>query len=273
VPSNETLGRDAAEAFRQRHDLGLQPIGDLGLVIEEATNVDVAILDAPDGHGITVQRGALTMIGVACSPHPMRQRSNLAHELGHLELGTVRHTVDSLLGRARDDDEIAADAFARHLLAPLAGLSNVARERPGTLQLVSDVVQRYGVSPRIACIQLKFLGVITLEQEHQWCSEESASRLALRYGWHAQYLAMSNESRQPRPPRRLLARAVEGYLLGAVPLPVLARLNGSMDVKATFRDLSGGGISPVAHEAVITPGRDANAMTPEQVDALMDTLD
>jgi Zn-dependent peptidase ImmA (M78 family) len=56
-------------------------------VIEQATGIDVAVLDVgPDEHGLTMRdpgRDAV-FIGVARTRNPMRQRSTLAHELGHV---------------------------------------------------------------------------------------------------------------------------------------------------------------------------------------------
>src|SRR5260370_41157379 len=82
----ETEGSASAARFRQEHHLGVQPLGDLVAVIEQATGIDVAVLDAgPDEHGLTMRdpvRGTI-FIGVARTRNPMRQRSTLAHELGH----------------------------------------------------------------------------------------------------------------------------------------------------------------------------------------------
>ena len=52
----EAEGKAAAARFRRDHRLGLQPLGDLVAVIEQATRIDVAVLDAgPDEHGLTMR--------------------------------------------------------------------------------------------------------------------------------------------------------------------------------------------------------------------------
>ena len=83
----EAEGSETAGRFREEHHLGAQPLGDLVAVIEQATGIDVAVLDAgPDEHGLTMRdpvRGTV-FIGVARTRNPMRQRSTLAHELGHV---------------------------------------------------------------------------------------------------------------------------------------------------------------------------------------------
>lgn len=86
----EADGRTAAARFRREHRLGVQPLGDLVAIIEQATGIDVAILDAgPDEHGLTMRDPArdTVFIGVARTRNPMRQRSTLAHELGHVLFG------------------------------------------------------------------------------------------------------------------------------------------------------------------------------------------
>src|SRR5437773_11619209 len=83
----ETEGRTAAARFRREHHLGVQPLGDLVAVIEQATGIDVAVLDVgPDEHGLTMRDAArnAVFIGVARTRNPMRHRSTLAHELGHV---------------------------------------------------------------------------------------------------------------------------------------------------------------------------------------------
>ncbi|MDA8322966.1 MAG: toxin-antitoxin system, toxin component, partial [Actinomycetota bacterium] len=64
----ETEGSARASRFRQDHHLGVQPLCDLVEVIEQATGIDVAVLDVgPDEHGLTMRdpaRGAV-LIGVA----------------------------------------------------------------------------------------------------------------------------------------------------------------------------------------------------------------
>lgn len=90
MASAEQQAERAAEEFRQAHHLGVQPLGDLVALIEQTTGHDVAVLDASaDSHGLTMRDPMRdrTFIGVARTPHPMRQRSTLAHELAHVVFG------------------------------------------------------------------------------------------------------------------------------------------------------------------------------------------
>jgi Zn-dependent peptidase ImmA (M78 family) len=99
-------------------------------------------------------------IGVARTRNPMRQRSTLAHELGHV---LFEDWVDSDMGdwSDRSPAEIRADAFARHLLVPVDGLRSSSGLAPRlACQLLSAVVQRFLVSPKIAAIAMQQAGYI-----------------------------------------------------------------------------------------------------------------
>ena len=66
----------------------------------------------------------IAMIAVARTRNPMRQRSTLAHELGHVLFGDYRRPRASGWSD-RSPEEIRADAFARHLLVPVQGIRDV----------------------------------------------------------------------------------------------------------------------------------------------------
>jgi Zn-dependent peptidase ImmA (M78 family) len=244
--NTETEGRTAAVRFRREHHLGLQPLGDLVAIIEQATRIDVAVLDVgPDEHGLTMRdpvRGTV-FIGVARTRNPMRQRSTVAHELGHVLFedwadGSTDNWSD------RSPTEIRADAFARHLLVPVEGL----REFLGTRELVtqstlSEVVQRFLVSPQIAAIALHQADYIDDDTKHEWMAL-TASKLAARLGWSDQYRALQADSDQRRAPQRLLARAITGYAEGVLGAQTIATLRG-ITLEAAEADLREAGVVPV----------------------------
>jgi Zn-dependent peptidase ImmA (M78 family) len=235
-----------AARFREEHHLGLQPLGDLVALIEQATGIDVAVLDAgPDEHGLTMrdrQRNAV-FIGVARTRYPMRQRSTLAHELGHVLFEDW--IVDNSGKRGeRSFIEIRADAFARHLLVPADGLRDFLGERTGSSQgILSAVVQRFLVSPAIAAIALHQTGHIDAATKQEWMTL-SARQLAVRFGWSDQYHALRSDSDRHRAPQRLLARAIRGYAEGVLPLQAIA----------TLRGISAGEVDAELTEAGIAPG-------------------
>lgn len=242
----ETEGRTAAERFRRDHHLGVQPLGDLVAVIEQATGIDVAILDVgPDEHGLTMQDPArdAVYIGVARTRNPMRQRSTLAHELGHV---LFEDWADSGAGNwsNRSAAEIRADAFARHLLVPVEGL----REFLGNRELLpqstlSEVVQRFLVSPQIVAIALHQGDYINDDTKQEWMAL-TAPQLAARFGWSDHYHALQADADQRRAPQRLLARAIKGYAEAVLPAQAIATLRG-ITLEAAEADLREAGVVPV----------------------------
>lgn len=223
----------------------MQPLGDLLEVIEQATGIDVAVLDVgPDEHGLTMRdpaRGAV-FIGVARTRNPMRQRSTLAHELGHVLFGDW---IDNDRGdwSDRSPAEIRADAFARHLLVPAEGLREfiTARSTIG-LSALSAVVQRFLVSPQIAAIALRQARYIDEAAKQEWMTL-SAPQLAARFGWTDQYQALQASSDRRRAPQRLLARAITGYAEGVLPAQAIATLRG-ISLEDILEELGEAGVTP-----------------------------
>lgn len=244
----EAEGRAAAARFRRDHNLGVQPLGDLVTLIEHATGIDVAVLDVgPDEHGLTVRdpKRDAVFIGVARTRNPMRQRSTLAHELGHV-LFHDWTTGDAGKWSDRTPEEIRADAFARHLLVPVDGVRDyLARRKPVHQSTLSAVVQRFLVSPAIAAIALHQAGYIDRDTKQQWKSL-SAPGLAFRFGWSDQYQALQTNSDQRRAPQRLLARAIRGYAEGVLSAQAIATLRG-VSLGIVEEELREAGIVPVEH--------------------------
>ena len=224
----EDEGRAAAKKFRDDHRLGVQPIGDLITLIEQTTGIDVAVVDAGnDEHGMAMKdpdRG-FVIVAVARTPHPMRQRSSLAHELAHV---LFEDWDDPSKGgwRERDGFEQRADSFARHLLIPRGGLVDTFPGRSSlSLDDLSAAVQRFLVSPMMATIAFYGASLVDAQTKAAWMSY-STPALATRFGWSDRYRALAGEADQTRAPQRLVARAVEGYLENVVSLAALARLRG-----------------------------------------------
>jgi Zn-dependent peptidase ImmA (M78 family) len=245
----ETEGSMAAAQFRHDHHLGVQPLGDLVAIIEQAAGIDVAVLDVgPDEHGMTMRDPAreTVYIGVARTRNPMRQRSTLAHELGHV---LYEDWADSDAGdwSDRNPAEIRADAFARHLLIPLEGLRDFAGERsPARESVLSDVVQRFLVSPKIAAIALHQAEYIDEPAKREWMTL-STPQLAARFGWIDQYQVLQASSGRRRAPQRLLARAIAGYVEGVLPVQAIATLRG-ISTEELLRELSELGVTPAKQE-------------------------
>jgi Zn-dependent peptidase ImmA (M78 family) len=245
----EAEGRAAAARFRRDHRLGSQAMGDLIAIIEQATGIDVAVLDGrPDEHGLTMRdpKRNKVFIGVARTQNPMRQRSTLAHELGHVVFKdwAVTYQGNPAL---RLPEEVRADAFARHLLVPVEGLREFLGSQGGAAQsTLSAVVQRFLVSPSIAAIAMCEAGYIDTVMKQDWMAL-SAGNLATRFGWSDHYRALQADSDQRRAPQRLLARSIKGYAEAVLSAQAIATLRG-VSLPAVEAELREAGVVPAEQE-------------------------
>lgn len=260
----EDEGRTAAARFRQEHHLGSQPLGDLVAVMEQTTGIDVAVLDVgPDEHGLAMRdpaRGTV-FIGVARTRNPMRQRSTLAHELGHVLFEDWTSSASDNWSD-RTPAEVRADAFARHLLIPVEGLREFLGSREFVAQAdLSRVVQRFLVSPQIAAIALHQADYVDDATKQEWMTL-SAPRLAARFGWSDQYRALQSDSDQRRAPQRLLARAIRGYAEGVLSAQAIATLRG-IALEVAEADLLEAGVLPAERPVAWT---DASELPDVHVD-------
>ena len=267
--SNESIGKRAAEHCRNEWGLGVSPVSNLPKLIEENTGVGVALIrsKAP-GHGMTMRLSRHTIMAAACTEHPMRLRSTLAHELGHFRLGSVNRRLNEGNWNDRSPEEIQADVFARHFLLPLGALQDTASSYdPG--HYVSHLVQTFGVSPAIAAIQLKEAGFIDDDACAKFMQRTTKS-MALQYGWLSEYRTLVIGSSTPRAPQALMTRATEAYRWRQLSYPALARLQ-SEESAPRFADLlSKQGITPIDDdEAPARPVPKNGGLTAEELHVLM----
>lgn len=196
-------------------------------LVHAAIGVDVLSIDVPETeHGLSMvdPTTGRIVIAVATTPHPMRQRSSIAHELGHIVAGDLDSETHPAPGD-RSPAEICADAFARHLLLPLGAVQRRLPAGGVSLSDLSDLVQEFEVSPVVAAIQLRTTSKIDAETCTEW-SKHSAARLATMFGWLSQYRSLASDSAIPRAPQSLMARAVEGYKRGVLGITELAAWYG-----------------------------------------------
>lgn len=224
MTSNEAVARQRAEEFRGSHDLSEDtPIGDVFEFVQRTTGVDVVSVKAGAAeHGLLMQDIATgrACIAVSVDTHPMRQRSSVLHELGHLLAGDLDRG-ESLAPGVRSDAEVQADAFCRHLLLPLGAVGNGPWLEASDTSTLSDLVQTFGVSPTIAAIQLRDAGRISSQTYTAW-KGLSTRQVAAVHGWLDRYDQLAAASDKPRAPQGLLARAVAAYKAGALGINELA---------------------------------------------------
>jgi Zn-dependent peptidase ImmA (M78 family) len=274
----EQEAREAAGRFRAENGLGVAPVSDLVALIEQTMRVDVTVLpiEEDDEHGLTMvdpNRG-VTIVAVPTSEHPMRWRSNLAHELAHLVFED--HQAGKAGALSRDGlVERRAQSFARHLLIPADGIRHVlaratpslgalAQRDPLPMRVLSDLTQRFQVSPQVAAIQLRDMDLITQSTCDEWSAQTTPS-VAARFGWVDQYTALQGESRQHRAPQRLLARAVAGYIAGLVSLEAVASVRG-VAPEALAAEFRLAGIEPSVASTVANDDDGLPAVPASEVD-------
>lgn len=273
--SNERIGQKAAEDFRREFDLGVEPIVNVARLIEQTMGIGVAYVDTPaPGHGMTMRLGDRYMMSVACTEHPMRLRSTLAHELGHLRLGSVDRDLSHSDWDERTPEEIQADAFARHFLVPLDVARAAARTTEATTALLSDVVQRYMASPNIVAIQLRDAKAIDQDTCREW-GKLTAGRLASQFGWRSEYQTLVAQTTTPRAPQALLARAIEGYRWNLVTPATIARLDGKRDPHIVTAQLEAEGIVPMGADDTVPerPTDVGEGLTPDELALLISGTD
>jgi hypothetical protein len=127
---------------------------------------------------------------------------------------------------------------------PVEGLHEfLGRRELVTRSTLSEVVQRFLVSPKIAAIALNQAKYIDDDTKRDWMAL-TAPQLAARFGWSDQYRALQADSDQRRAPQRLLARAIKGYEEGVLSAQAIATLRG-IPLDAAEADLREAGVIPV----------------------------
>lgn len=224
--SGDESGERLANIFRAEHGVadGV-PVIDLVARAELGFRADVMFIEMPtivDAVTCRDARTGVTLIAIATSMNPERQRFSLAHEIGHLAAGDL-HTD------ARDSStESRAHAFARHLLLPREALHEFINARSIQtidLRALSDIVEHFRVSGHVAAIQLHREGLIDEATYAEWRDVE-ASDLAVRFGWAEVHDARIVEASTSIPPQRILANATEAYIGRMMSLETVAAVEG-----------------------------------------------
>lgn len=240
--------KTAAAAFREQHDLGFAPIRDVIQVTEDCHAAWVIQMPLPAGlEARTVQSDRLdrTIVCVATTENPERQRFTLAHELGHLESGTLHASHDP----AQRHEEDWANTFARNLLLPTDGLRRLLAEVESgedrtAERMLSDVVRVFGVSPAVALIQLRSAGLINPALYRSLDGAWSSGRLAMWFGWQTERESAVRASLARRAPVAIVAAATKAYVAGKTSLESLAAAAGALDLDGWERLLEDNGIRP-----------------------------
>lgn len=133
--------------------------GSLGLT--PATVRQLTIVDNESWSAMTLKEGKTLSIVLNPAHALTRQRSDLMHELAHVELRHTPARVDVsksgmlLLSDYSEDQEQEADWHGASLLVPRAGLMHFRTQN----KTISDIAKHYGVSESLCQWRLRMTGV------------------------------------------------------------------------------------------------------------------
>lgn len=168
----------SAENLREYWDLGLEPIINVTEMLENR-NICVINVDADDDFdGISAkvydQENNLKTVALVTRTDVdvVRQRLNLAHELGHLVLDISKK-------RDEEDEEKAAFRFGAAFLAPAKRIFEDVGERRSAIQLQELFLlkRRFGLS--IQALILRLLELEVINESYYW----SLFSLINKLGW------------------------------------------------------------------------------------------
>jgi Zn-dependent peptidase ImmA (M78 family)/transcriptional regulator with XRE-family HTH domain len=271
-------GQQLAERVRKALNLGDEPVNDLTALVEDVFGLDVAVQPLPENlHGLLVtdqadqpnDAGEAQAPAEGSSPGAValinssdtwgRQRFTLAHELSHLLFMDMKLFVADFGGQTgRDLNELRADCFAAHFLAPETGLKDVARDVTGHetvaglplvdvdgATLVTAVAVCFGVSVETALNRLDDARVIDAGQKAA-LTRRGARALFLAAGRMREWDEQVALQHAVVPPPGLLGQALYAYQQGMLSAQTLADLYDTADVHALEGELAAAGWSPAA---------------------------
>ena len=123
-------------------------------------------MDAGDEeHGLSMRDPATgrTVIAVATTTNPLRQRTSIAHELGHVLAGDLDRPADGAPGE-RTPAEKQADTFARHLQGRKLFINAHPKEMFSEVFLTSLERLRYSMPDLQMVVEIHESAVTNIEQ-------------------------------------------------------------------------------------------------------------
>jgi len=227
--SPRSQGLALAKQVRRELGLGVAPLPDLFMLLEERFGIDVDMRPLPEKvHGLATAGDGFAYVLVNTTDVWGRQRFTLSHELCHLlvdDLDTLVIDAPADLGGRTGPDETRADAFAAHLLAPEEGIQQWLAGRPVDDQLAVGLVYWFGMSLEAMCNRLVDLHLIDEERRAHLVSTG-----IYRLSWEAargdDLAAAIGRQGAVRVPARLQARAIRALKAGLIGAGPVADLLG-----------------------------------------------
>lgn len=268
----KAAGEQLATRLRTALDLPHQPIDDLedfartfgldsstqplptnlhGLLVAATTDLTTALVGGASRGGSDAETVAVALVNG--NDTLGRRRFTLAHELGHLLFGDstlyIADYADPPRGKA-NLPELRADTFAAHLLAPTAGLQQVARrlsdDQRGTQQWATELVVQasmtYGVSVQGGVYRANTERLIDDAMRDRLLARGARQLMADAGQPHE--TSLFAPAGQVEPPNAMLAQALHAYQSGMLGLAPLATLYDTNDVRGLQEELVAAGWAP-----------------------------
>ena len=191
---------DAADALRDRWDLGRDPLPNLVELLEaQGIKVYETELEEPDCDGFSAETESGPVIVLAPTTNLLRKRMTLAHELAHV----VLPLAESL---SAAEEENIAKRFAGSLLLPKETFSAEFGKIRNAISLAELIEMKatFGASIFAIMMRAKQLGLISEAVFVRFCKEAVAWRSAKREPGDDRYCGNESHSRF----KQLVQRAV-----------------------------------------------------------------
>lgn len=230
IPVSRAGGKLLAEIMREELQLGIAPIADLAVLIEDAFGALVFKEPLPTGtSGFCAIDDDAAVILVNSEDTAGRQNFTLAHEFCHLILRDV-DTVEVLRqsGGAKSNNEGRADDFAAHFLAPDEALvSTLENSRADAIDVVR-LAHRFSMSLEAMTIRLRNLRLLAPDVDDEL--RVGHRRLAELGGLMGDYRAEEQARGTRTPSGRLTDLVLSAFDRGQVGIGLVAAVTGERDL-------------------------------------------
>lgn len=242
-------GEEAAQLVRnQLEEPSTSLPADLPHWVESNFNVDVVRTALPEGmSGLCIRSGDRSIAVINQDEPVLRRRFTLAHELAH----HIFQDGDTLLEETREDmsssstdpSERRANAFAASLLLPRI-LAEKRCSSGISEACVLDLMFEAGASWAVVVYRLHNLRLMDASTRDQLLAI-NPRRCAYRYGRFTEWQELNDpRNNTPRPPQRIVRRAVTAYEKGMIGIGPVAEAMMHRDREGLRQELADQGIRP-----------------------------
>jgi Zn-dependent peptidase ImmA (M78 family)/transcriptional regulator with XRE-family HTH domain len=251
-------GIQLAENTRRALGLDDGPIDDLTALIEDQFDIDVASQPMRQGlAGILVRESAddgTAMMLVNSDDFFGRQRTTLAHELGHFLFGDGEDELvyaDYTRPAQGDRREMRANVFAVHFLLPESAARRAAAlnsqadpSKDPAVRLVGELAGTHGLSVEATANHLNNLGLLTDHDRDRVCSSPRKRDVYVAGGTVDWFDESDSKTNAIVPPSSSAEMALSAYQHGLVGISTVGDVFATDDLEGLAQDLAAAGWAP-----------------------------